>query len=205
MRINSMDLRDDGTVYFLAVTRRTKWSCTKRALCFKIELLMSLSSSRREFLALTAASLIPANAAPAESHQATGVKVGEISPDSALIWTRRTKSSLRALMARAVRRAVALPSEPTRRSSKAPARDGRRMRVIVIHRLRQEGRATEWSAVGAAERISPASSRSGTDAGYRLQVHSRNASLVEDRRLSVGRLPYRPAAKTPAPPSTSPC
>src|SRR5437867_10463170 len=52
-------------------------------------------STRRDFLALTAASLIPTHLTAAESHQATGVKVGEISPSSALIWTRRTKSSLR--------------------------------------------------------------------------------------------------------------
>jgi len=55
---------------------------------------MSHSTTRREFLALTAASLIPAHAA-AESHQASGVKVGEITPDSVLIWTRRTKASAR--------------------------------------------------------------------------------------------------------------
>jgi len=46
---------------------------------------MADSSIRREFLAVHAATLIPARAAPVESHQATGVKAGEITPNPAIL------------------------------------------------------------------------------------------------------------------------
>src|SRR5436189_6188907 len=93
---------------------------------------MSRSSSRREFLALTAASLIPAHAAPVDSHQATGVKVGEIAPDSALIWTRRTKSSLRRADGLQSEEHIALPlgTDPTTLEGSCPGAAGE-MRVSV--------------------------------------------------------------------------
>lgn len=59
------------------------------------------SLSRRTFLAATATTALAANAAAANTrdkptaHQATGVRVGEITPTSAIIWTRLTKHSTR--------------------------------------------------------------------------------------------------------------
>jgi alkaline phosphatase D len=110
---------------------------------------MSHSSTRREFLALTAASLIPARAAT-ESHQATGVKVGEITPDSALIWTRRTKSSLRNVSGTRSEEHVTVPLEtdPATLEGACTGTDGE-MRVIVTSAAGKPVQATEWSPVNA--------------------------------------------------------
>ncbi len=59
------------------------------------------SVSRRTFLAATATTALSANDAISDtrdkptSHQATGVRVGEITPTSAIIWTRLTKHATR--------------------------------------------------------------------------------------------------------------
>lgn len=110
---------------------------------------MSNQATRREFLALTAATLIPAHAAPAESHQATGVKVGEITPDSALIWTRRTKASLRRADG-APPTAEILPTgaDPSTLQGSCPGTAGE-MRVIVTTASGQKVTATDWAQAGA--------------------------------------------------------
>src|SRR6185369_8845958 len=101
------------------------------------------STTRREFLALTAASLIPAHAA-AESHQASGVKVGEITPDSVLIWTRRTKASLRKVDGTRSEEHVAVPlgTDPATLEGSCPGTEGE-MRVIVTTSSGKSVEATE--------------------------------------------------------------
>src|SRR5215813_12124325 len=51
--------------------------------------------SRRDLLALAFSSLPPMHAAPAAAHLASGVKIGEITPNFVRIWTRRTRDALR--------------------------------------------------------------------------------------------------------------
>ncbi|MBK5293473.1 MAG: hypothetical protein JJE04_17590, partial [Acidobacteriia bacterium] len=51
--------------------------------------------NRREILGLALGSLAPLRAEAVESHQATGVKVGEVSDRSAVLWGRRTQYSTR--------------------------------------------------------------------------------------------------------------
>lgn len=51
--------------------------------------------SRRQLLALGLASPAYSAALPGETHMATGVKTGELTPRSATLWLRRTASSLR--------------------------------------------------------------------------------------------------------------
>src|SRR5262249_2148380 len=110
---------------------------------------MAESSTRREFLALTAASLIPAHATPAASHQATGVKAGEITPDSAILWTRRTKSSLRRSDGAQSTDTPILPvgTDPATLEGSCPG-DAGQMRVIVSPASGQKITSTEWAGVG---------------------------------------------------------
>ena len=65
---------------------------------------MSDQLSRRDMLALALAGLAPMQAAPGSGHLATGVKTGEITSDSARIWTRRTRDALRNAAGIAARR-----------------------------------------------------------------------------------------------------
>ncbi|MBM3784721.1 MAG: alkaline phosphatase [Acidobacteria bacterium] len=51
--------------------------------------------SRRELFALGLSSAVYSAATPGETHQASGVKVGEMTSESALVWTRRTAASIR--------------------------------------------------------------------------------------------------------------
>jgi len=51
--------------------------------------------SRRELMALGLGGSVYAAATPGETHQATGCKIGEMTPESAVIWARRTAASAR--------------------------------------------------------------------------------------------------------------
>ena len=140
------------------------------------------SSTRREFLALTAASLVPAHAAAAESHQATGVKVGEISPHSALLWTRRTKSSLRRADGLQSEEHVALPhgTDPATLEGSCPGTAGE-MRAIVTTASGERVADTGWTAVGAntdfAHQFSIANLT--PDTAYKYIVETRASSTTD--------------------------
>src|SRR5690349_6966657 len=110
-----------------------------------IMLAMSYSATRREFLALTAASLLPVHA-DSGSRQASGVKVGEITPDSVLIWTRRTKSSARKADGTRSEEHVTVPLEtdPATLEGACPGADGE-MRVIVTKADGKAVHTTEWA------------------------------------------------------------
>src|SRR6476661_1713561 len=113
-------------------------------------LFMLKPATRREFLALTAASLIPAHAAPTASHQATGVKIGEITPESALIWVRRTQSSRRLVDGAQSASGTILPpgTDPSSLEGACPGAAGE-MRVIVSTSAGKKVSATGWTPVGA--------------------------------------------------------
>src|SRR5262245_40380607 len=110
---------------------------------------MPHSSTRRDFLALTAASLIPTHLTAAESHQATGVKVGEIAPTSALLWTRRTKSSLRRQDGQRSEEHITLPldTDPATLEGSCPGAAGE-IRAIVSTASGKRVADTGWAAVG---------------------------------------------------------
>lgn len=57
-------------------------------------MLHTMSSTRRELLGALAAASLYGKPAP-EPHQATGLKIGEVTPESAVIWTRRTSAPFR--------------------------------------------------------------------------------------------------------------
>ena len=143
---------------------------------------MPHSSTRREFLALTAASLIPAQAASAETHQATGVKAGEISPNSALIWTRRTKASLRRADGIESEEHVTLPpgTDPATLEGSCPGAAGE-MRVIVSTASGKKVAATEWTAVGPETDFAhqfPIPSLT-PDTAYKYIVETRASSKID--------------------------
>ena len=135
---------------------------------------------------MTAASLIPAHAAPTASHQATGVKIGEITPDSALIWVRRTESSRRRIDGAQSATGTILPpgTDPSSLEGACPGAAGE-MRVIVSTSAGKKVSATEWSPVGAETdfaRQFPITSLK-PDTAYKFTVETR-ASSKSDGSLS---------------------
>src|SRR5262245_47049428 len=79
--------------------------------------------SRRAVIGAAITSAALRAAPPAESRQATGVKVGEITPESAVIWTRRTKAASR-LTDGIVRKGHAPAAKPPRPDENVDAFEG---------------------------------------------------------------------------------
>ncbi len=125
---------------------------------------MTTPATRREFLAWSAATLTPMAQGAPGTHQASGVKVGEVTPESARIWTRRSKAALRradGVMPRAkTNRVPALPlgTDPGTLEGSCPG-DAGEIRVIVRTAQGKRVHQTKWTGVDQ-----------GTDFGHTFTV-----------------------------------
>jgi alkaline phosphatase D len=127
-----------------------------------------------------------AMAAPGESHQATGVKLGEATPSGVRIWTRRTKSPARRADGvqplKNTTKAVVLPlgTDPATLEGSCPGTDGE-MRVLVSTASGKRVRATEWATVGATTDYSHQFEIGGLepDTAYRYVVETRAGSKTD--------------------------
>jgi len=110
--------------------------------------------TRREALGMTLAPLAMAQATSAETHQATGVKVGEITPSTARIWTRRTRLSRRRMDGIQPAQGLAakvlpLPVNVDSLHGSCPGQDGE-TRVTVRTVQGREVFETKWEIAAAA-------------------------------------------------------
>ena len=153
---------------------------------------MADNRSRREFLALAASTLVPAHASALDSHQATGVKVGELTSTSAHIWTRRTRSSARKARPWFVQRmafgggcsegklARPLDVDPSRLEGSCPGEAGE-LRVILRTGAGKAVAATRWTEVGADSDFSHQFSFEELlpDVTYHYTVETRSTSRID--------------------------
>ncbi len=108
------------------------------------------------FLVLTLTSCF-LNAAPSDlpPHQATGVKVGEITPDSAIVWMRLTASPTRNRSGQVVKKRtgktlMSIPADTTQLEGACPGAPGE-VRLIYGTRADLAGApSTDWIKVSAA-------------------------------------------------------
>ncbi|MBM3813324.1 MAG: alkaline phosphatase [Acidimicrobiia bacterium] len=109
--------------------------------------------NRREVLGLALGALVPVRAQQVETHQATGVRTGEVSSTSAVIWGRRTRDSLRRAdgLVRKGQRGTTLPVEFDISSlqGSCPGEEGQ-LRVIVRQSDGKKVHDSGWGSAGAA-------------------------------------------------------
>lgn len=153
---------------------------------------MSIPTTRRDFLAWSAAALAPAWGAETLSHQATGVKMGEITPTSVRFWTRRTESSSRrsyGIRATAGKAVVLPPGTNTAKLEGSCPGDPGQLRVVVRNQTGKEVKATEWMEAKAASDfvcqfnvtdLAPATA-------YRYMVEARNSKKMDGALSGVFR------------------
>jgi alkaline phosphatase D len=114
---------------------------------------MATMTTRREFLAFSLATMTPvAEGAPA-THQASGVKVGEVTSTTARIWARRTKAGVRRadgeMPLRGTVRARVLPAgtDPATLEGSCPG-DAGEVRLVVTTAGGKRIQETKWTGVG---------------------------------------------------------
>lgn len=113
---------------------------------------MTRPSSRRELLGWTLGLFTPLHAAERETHQATGVKLGEITPTTARIWTRRTRASARNSGLAANRESAAtlpLSTDPSTLEGSCPGAEGY-VRVLLRTAGGSKVYSTAWAPVDAS-------------------------------------------------------
>jgi len=112
---------------------------------------MTGDTTRRQMLGWTLCGLIPAGAAGTETHQATGVKVGEITPTSTRIWARRTRLSRRRADGVPARRVkpepMKLPVDTAALEGACPGAEGE-LRLVVERSGGKRVFESGWKAVG---------------------------------------------------------
>lgn len=178
-------------------------------------------ASRRTFLGSTAAAAGAAWLArgataappPPESRQASGVKVGEVTDSTALVWTRLTRDAARVDSPHRVEGAAkgpeeALPAAPDQLEGACPGAPGRiRVRYVADpapantpprEPAESDWLETEWAEVGAATDYSHTFALRGlaSDTRYRYEVETCDpeGQLHAPRR---GEFRTAPAAETP--------
>ncbi|MBL8291512.1 MAG: alkaline phosphatase D family protein [Bryobacterales bacterium] len=109
--------------------------------------------TRRGFVGWTLGSLAPLAAVGRETHQATGVKVGELTPTAARIWARRTRANARRSDGIPARREkpLAAPTgvDPIDFEGSCPGADGA-LRLIVKTSAGKKAWASDWVDVSAS-------------------------------------------------------
>ena len=138
----------------------------------------------------------PMHAAPGSAHLATGVKTGEITSDSARIWTRRTRDALRNAAGIAARRTepqtLALGYDITRLEGACPGDPGE-LRVHVRTAAGRRVYTSDWAAAETRARLHPSVHCFQTPAGDRVPLHGRDPHRPQHRRHARRRIPYRAA------------
>lgn len=119
--------------------------------------------TRRGFVGWTLGSLAPLAAAGRETRQATGVKIGELTPTTARIWARRTQASGRRVDGIPARREKPLPAplgaDPANFEGSCPGAEGA-LRLIVKTSAGKKVWASKWVDVAA-----------GTDYAHQFEVN----------------------------------
>ena len=158
-----------------------------------------MTLTRREALAALTAAPIWADT-PADSRQATGVKVGEITRDSAVIWTRRTSASTR-LNDGIPRRGHAKEAFPVKAGEDVTRFEGACPGSPGFIRVTVDRRATNWIEVGSQsdfghqfkiEGLRPATS-------YRYAVETREARGKRSEGIITGTFRTAPNATDATP------
>jgi alkaline phosphatase D len=146
---------------------------------------MSIITTRRDFLTWSAAALAPVWGASALTHQATGVKIGEITPTSVRFWTRRTKASTR--FAAGIRSAPGLKAtvlplgyDPAKLEGACPGAPGQ-LRVVVRNPVGKIVTATPWAEAKAATDFSEQFTVSGLEpaTAYKYTVETRDGKRTD--------------------------
>jgi alkaline phosphatase D len=153
---------------------------------------MSILTTRRDFLAWSAAALAPAWGSEPLSHQATGVKIGEITPTSVRFWTRRTASSTRRSYGiRADKeKALVLPlgTDTGKLEGSCPGDPGQ-LRLVVRNQTGKEVKATEWQEARAGSDFTCQFAVNGLTPGtaYKYMVEARNSKKMDGALSGVFR------------------
>ncbi len=154
---------------------------------------MSILTTRREFMACSAATLTPAWGATPASRQATGVKIGEVTPSSVQFWTRRTKGSTRhasGVKSAPGLKAAALPlgTDPSTLEGSCPGEPGE-LRVKLLTSAGKPISSTNWAEARADTDFTAqfAVSELKPGAAYRYTVETRNSSKIDGTFAGVFR------------------
>lgn len=160
--------------------------------------------SRREWMALGLGASAYAAAVPGETHQATGVKVGEMTPESARFWLRRTASSQR-LAGGIVRKGHAkeakLLPEDTPISGLEGSATGAEGYLRVVFRAGGATRSTKWVDADGKADFTVQSTLSGlrpaTEYTYTVETRAARSRRVDGE--VTGRFRTLPLATSTAP------
>ena len=162
--------------------------------------------TRRDMLAATLASTTLWGKEPAEIHQATGLKIGEITPTSAVIWTRRTQSAAR-LDSGIRRRGHAPDAVPVKPGEDVNTFEGACPGAAGLVRVTAEpasGRGrkirTSWVELGPRTDFSHAFRLEGLqpEAGYKFSVETRAARNKPEEGLLAAEIPALHRTAPPA-------
>jgi alkaline phosphatase D len=146
---------------------------------------MANITTRRDFLAWSAAALTPAWGAETLTHQATGVKIGEIAPTSVRFWTRRTTTSSRradGMRSAPGTKATALPlgTDPAKLEGSCPGEPGQ-LRVVVRNSVGKEVTSTAWLEAKPESDFTAQFTVNGLEPAtpYRYMVETRNSKKMD--------------------------
>lgn len=144
-----------------------------------------------------------AGAATTETHQASGIKIGEVSPSGARVWVRRTKSSERFAAGMAPRpglkaTTLALPADTSKLQGACPG-DAGQVRLTVKTAAGKRVTQTDWVTVGAESDFSHqfALNKLSPATAYAVTVETRGASKVDG--VVTGSFRTAPAEDSAAP------
>ena len=152
----------------------------------------AMTFTRREALAALAAARAWADT-PADSRQATGVKVGEITPTSAVIWTRRTAASRR-LDEGIRRRGHGQQAFPVKAGEDVNRFEGACPGAPGFVRVTVDRRASEWIEVGPESDFSHQFRMDGLRpaTSYRFSVETREARGKRADQVITGKFRTAP-------------
>lgn len=156
----------------------------------------------RCMLLIAALVISPTAAAAAEPHQATGVKVGEVTQDSAIVWVRRTANSTRNSegLKRIGRAGEPLPEgvEPDELEGAVPGAAGQvRVRYSKSEDL-AEATATDWTSVSAETDFSHQFRLTGLQPGTRYYFSAETSAGEQADQPLTGSFHTAPAANEAA-------
>jgi alkaline phosphatase D len=160
--------------------------------------------NRREVLGLALGGLIPVRAQGVETHQATGVKTGEVRSDSTLIWGRRTQFSMRRAdgIVRKGQRGTTLELgfDVGRLQGSCPGEAGQ-LRLIVREDGGRKVHDSDWKPVGAetdfSRQFEVSKLRPATGHTFTMETRSSSGGKVDG--VLTGKFRTAPPAGSLAP------
>ncbi len=149
--------------------------------------------SRRELVAMGLGGAAYAAAVPGETHQATGCKVGEMTPESARVWMRRTASSVRlanGLVRKADGKGALLLEPGTRLDTLEGSVPGAAGYVRVVYRGAKRG-ATPWldvdEAAGHVAQVTLTGLKPGSAYTYAIETRATRGGRVDGELVGAFR------------------